>query len=117
MRDSMFERIDTVFVYVEDVLEAKEWYSEVLELPIAFEDMSHPYVSFKLGETPLTLVTGKQRLTKEVSPFNFYTKDIEQVHQKLQEKNVRTDEIRYDGTVYSLDFYDPFGNTLSICSF
>jgi catechol 2,3-dioxygenase-like lactoylglutathione lyase family enzyme len=113
----MFERIDTVFVYVDDVSKAKKWYEEVLELPVSYEDLSHPYVSFKLGETPLTLIKGEQRLTKEVPSFNFYTKDIVAIERKLKEKNVQTEEIRYDGTVHSLDFYDPFGNTLSICSF
>ncbi|CCV63836.1 predicted glyoxalase/bleomycin resistance protein/dioxygenase [Alteracholeplasma palmae J233] len=110
----MFKRIDTAFVYVSNMEASVNWYKEILGLKVALD---YPgYVSFKLGETYLTLIQNKDQINQKFSTFNFFVDDAFATHQYLTEKFVEVTEIKSDG-VDHFAFFDLDGNRLEICSF
>ena len=110
----MFKRIDTVFVYVKNLRKAVAWYKKILKLDIGLD---YPgYVSFKLGETYLTLIENINQVNKEWQSFNFFVNDAKEVYAYLVKEKVKVTPIKHDGVDY-FSFFDLDGNQLGICSF
>lgn len=110
----MFKRIDTVFLYTNNLEESRDWYKKILGLEIAME---YPgYVAFKLSETFLTLIENNSQINSTYNTFNFYVEDIEKVHKYLLNNQVKVSEIQENG-VFHFSFFDLDGNRLEVCSF
>lgn len=112
--ETMFKRIDTVFVYVRNLAESVQWYREVLGLEVGLEYQG--YVAFKLGETYLTLIENGSQINHEFSAFNFFVEDVHKTYRYLVESDVKVTDVKNDG-VDHFAFFDPDGNRLEICSF
>ncbi|KEO84999.1 VOC family protein [Tumebacillus flagellatus] len=113
----LFERIDTVFLQVKSLDEALPWYQEVLGFELRWRHGSH--AALNVAETPLTLwepEPGQPHTPHPYLAFNFYVKDIRALESILQERGVETEPIRDHGDVKTIDFFDPSGNRLSVCS-
>ncbi|WP_158589639.1 MULTISPECIES: VOC family protein [Clostridia] len=114
----LFQRIDTVFVFVPNLSTAKNWYTNTLELPVLFEDVTNNLIVLKLGETPLTLLKADTTYESNRPPhFNFFSENIETTHSHLRHKGVKVEPIETYDRMSSFVFYDPFGNKLEVCSF
>src|SRR4051812_6412013 len=99
---SIFKRIDTVFLQVNDFEKTIEWYCNVLGFTIRWKDDKGGYAALNIGETPLTLVrtSSESELMKNSRiSFNFFTSDVEQAHQHLLQNDVKVDSINEDGNV------------------
>ncbi|WP_077298638.1 VOC family protein [Virgibacillus pantothenticus] len=114
----IFQRIDTVFIHVPDLEAAKSWYTDILELPVLFDDLKNNLTVLKLGETPLTLLRADTTYEKSRQPhFNFFSENIAVTHSQLQNKEVTVEAIETYDSMSSFVFYDLFGNKLEVCSF
>lgn len=110
----MFQRVDTVFIYVKNIETAVVWYQDILKLEIA---MAYPgYVAFKLGETYLTLIENEQQINRQYSSFNLFVIDAKKIHQYLTNQGVKITPLENHG-VDHFAFYDLDGNRLEVCSF
>ncbi|MBG9795855.1 hypothetical protein ABD76_26795 [Paenibacillus dendritiformis] len=113
----MIERIDTVFVRVPDLEEAKTWYMEVLGLALKWEN-DHIAV-LGLGETPLTLLKTEASSFRPAAEaaFNFYVKDAEAAHRHLRAAGVEVSAVEEGDGVKWFSFQDHCGNRLEACFF
>lgn len=121
---SYFSRIDSVFLPVQDVEKAVNWYTKNLGVELAWK---YPAVaSFRLGETPLTLVgyeyPGYEKKPKKefqfqpvTSPkFNLYAPDIEAAHKDLRQRGIEVTDINNHGGVIDFMFKDLDGNVIAV---
>jgi catechol 2,3-dioxygenase-like lactoylglutathione lyase family enzyme len=113
----LFKRIDTVFLQVSDIDESIKWYTETLGFNLRWFDNENGYAAINVSETPLTLVRVKEVKPATHNPFNFYTSDINKVHEELNKKGVEVEDIVDYGNVLSFNFKDLDGNTLGVCYF
>ena len=125
MTETLFKRIDTVFLPVRNLEKSIAWYIETLGVSLLWHV---PGVgSLKIGETPLTLLQGSYPGREEALdpdsefqpivevPFNLYANDIEHAHRVLLEKGVDVGAILDQGDVKEFQFRDPDGNCLGVC--
>lgn len=115
--EQLFKRIDTVFLTVQNLNEAIEWYTGVLNFSLRWKHGN--YAALNIGETPLTL---RQAETADFKPlkeafFNFYVENIELVYQHLLDNGVEVEEIKKEDDVQWFRFYDRDGNALEVCHF
>ncbi|WP_248565522.1 VOC family protein [Paenibacillus sp. L3-i20] len=80
--------------------------------------------NIELGHAMITLVESEQfsPLTfyknGELHPYmNFYTKDIEHVHQLLTERGVEVEPISDEGNLKYFNFIELNGHHMGVCSF
>ncbi|WML46653.1 VOC family protein [Neobacillus sp. PS3-34] len=117
---SLFTRIDTVFLKVQDFESAIAWYSQVLGFTVRWRDDNSGYAALNVGETPLTLVRKSnedETAVNSIVPFNFFVSDIEGAYEHLLQNGVKVGPIQGDGNVKWFKFQDLEGNPLEVCHF
>jgi predicted enzyme related to lactoylglutathione lyase len=115
--NSLFKRIDTVFLEVTDMEKSIKWYTEVLGFSIRWYDKQNGYAAIDIGETPLTLVSAREVAPASHCLLNFYSSDINKAHQELKKNGVHVEEIVDHGNVLSFEFKDLDGHVLGVCYF
>jgi catechol 2,3-dioxygenase-like lactoylglutathione lyase family enzyme len=124
MAEMPFKRIDTVFLPVQNLIEAVNWYKEHLAVEVGWQNPSAAMLL--LSETPLTLLQYRypgfeappdaeftfSPVTQVV--FNLYTPDIVEAHRRLQSAGVQVGEIIDHGSVKEFFFDDLDGNALAV---
>jgi catechol 2,3-dioxygenase-like lactoylglutathione lyase family enzyme len=115
MSDTPFQRIDTVFVKLDDPHAAAGWYSDVLGWPELFRT-DYIVVLRSPDGPPLTLLNPAGG---EWSGFNFYAPDAQAAHAWLVERGVEVGPLTRAGDqpVTWFWFRDPQGNRLEVCSY
>lgn len=58
---TLFKRIDTVFLKVNDFEKAIDWYCSVLGFTLRWKHEAGGYAALNIGETPLTLVRSSEK--------------------------------------------------------
>ena len=120
-----FIKIKETCLYVRDLEQIKEFYSEILELPIInFEPEKH--IFFRLGSSVL-LCFNPEDSRRKVSPpghygggkqhvaFEVHFADYEKAKAEIIAKGIKViDEVEWKGEVKSFYFEDPEGNILEI---
>lgn len=110
---TLFTKVDSVFVYVEDFEKMTEWYCRTLGLECIWEDEYIRILSSE-GETPVTLIK-KETSQDEYPLFNFLTTDIDKAHAHLKNCGAMVEPIMDTPELKTFDFKDPEGNRLNIC--
>jgi catechol 2,3-dioxygenase-like lactoylglutathione lyase family enzyme len=119
----IFGRLDTVIVRVCDLVRAKSWYQDVLELTPRFE--TEQIVVFDTGgPTSLTLEYPGPEVDAQVVRLGaarcypiFYSDNIDAIHNLLSSRGVKVDPILDDGAVRYFAFEDLEGNFFNVCQF
>ena len=122
-RAGIFTRLDTVIVRVRDLVRAKAWYQEVLELTPRFE--TEFIVVFDTGgPTSLTIEYPGPEVEAQVVRSGaarsypiFYADDIDSVHELLTLRGVKAGSVQVDGAVRYFAFEDLEGNFFNVCHF
>ncbi|MFD2044042.1 VOC family protein [Ornithinibacillus salinisoli] len=111
----MIERIDTVCLKVSNVEESRTWYQKTLGFEEAFKGEGYCILNIGNSGVPLTIEEGRTSSHQEGTYPIFFTKDIEQIYEKLKEQGVNVSEIQKDGVNMFFDFYDMDNNKLQVC--
>lgn len=112
----VIETLSEVILYVEDMDEMVEFYTETIGLEIASGAPEHGFVAFDTGICQLCLHAGRDGAIGPYAPkFVFEVEDVVQTREVLAEKGVSVGEIREAGpSGVVCDVTDPEGNTFSI---
>jgi catechol 2,3-dioxygenase-like lactoylglutathione lyase family enzyme len=113
MTVKLVERIDAVFLPVQDLKKALAWYTSIFGFDIRWKNdrMAGLNVGDNVG---FHLVQVKDYIAnQEYCPFNFVANNIENVRAKLEEQGVKVTEYR-NGEPRRFDFFDLDGNILTI---
>ncbi|GGJ76335.1 VOC family protein [Virgibacillus salexigens] len=110
----LFERVDTVCLGVSDIGKAKQWYSEMLELKVIFQENNYAVLSSGDSSIPLTIEEGEVAPNNSIYPI-FYATNIEEVHKDLSGKGVKLTEIVKEGSNTFFNIFDPDGNRMQVC--
>ncbi len=117
MNSPIDNKIGAVFIPVNDMRRAIEWYSQILGLPV--KDTSHGGLIYDLpmqGDVGLIL-DGHKQVTNSSQPLLFFwTSDIRRARAFLVDHGVEiVKEIEDIGSVSTLTFKDPANNLLMVC--
>jgi catechol 2,3-dioxygenase-like lactoylglutathione lyase family enzyme len=111
----ILNEIGTVFIPVRDIEKARDWYCDILGLPVDGEVLfGHLYVLPMKG-TGMILDSKiySEEKTFKAPAFHLNTHKIEEAYEHLKNKNVELiTEIEHD---HWFNFKDPDGNVLMIC--
>lgn len=117
---SLFKNVNVISLYVRDWENAKKFYSEVLEWPVAFASDefgwieygrdNEAHVSINRWESAEPIPTGGATIV-------FTVDDAYQTAEALRAKGVRCDDVvKIPGMVTYGTFYDPEGNRMQFAS-
>lgn len=111
----IINQIGTVFIPVRDIKKSRDWYSDLLGLPITGEILfGHLYILPMQG-TGIVLdskIYSETRLY-QIPPFHLDTYDIKEAYEFMIEKGVEmATNIEHDQW---FNFKDPDGNVLMVC--
>lgn len=108
-------QIGTVFIPVSNIEKARDWYCDILKLPIDGEILfGHLYVIPMKG---MNIVLDSKIYSEDnvfrVPAFHFNTGDIEEAFDYMKSKNVNiATQIEHN---HWFNFKDPDGNLLMVC--
>jgi catechol 2,3-dioxygenase-like lactoylglutathione lyase family enzyme len=122
------DKLNMVSVVVSDMKKAKEFYAEKLGLEVATDyrlndDNWWVTLTFPGGGASITLARSSTTSNEPPKPgtmsFYFSTSDVAAAHKELNEKGVKTGEIRDDlygpgSGVKFIQFKDPDGNQVTV---
>jgi predicted enzyme related to lactoylglutathione lyase len=110
------ETLSEVILYVENLEEMVEFYTETIGLDIASGAPEHGFVAFDTGDCHLCLHAGRDGDIGPYAPkFVFEVEDVAATREVLAEKGVSVGEVREAGPGSVVcDAEDPEGNSFSI---
>ena len=112
-----------VILYVPNAKEALSFYRDILGLTVKFDEEG--WIEFESGATTVALHSEQEpdaNKGKETTTLVFTVDDIEKAYEELKSKGIKFDKEPKqvcetpDHVGLSADFYDPYGNSLSIFS-
>jgi predicted enzyme related to lactoylglutathione lyase len=115
--------LDTARIFVRDLVAARRFYAEALDLRLVADGMAQGYCVFKAGATALVVEAvgpeapaDDQALVGRFTGLSFSTPDIAALHQALQARGVvfceAPERQPWGGIVATL--LDPAGNALQL---
>lgn len=111
----IINQIGTVFVPVRNIEKAREWYCDILGVPVTGETLfDHLYVLPMQG-TGIVLDSKiyQEDQIFQTPPFHLNTSDIEKAYDFMREKGIEIVTDIEHGQWFN--FKDPDGNVLMIC--
>ncbi|MEK4907039.1 VOC family protein [Niallia sp. FSL M8-0099] len=116
-------KVNNVFIHVDNLEKAAEWYSELLGLPFNKNNVESPVYNIPVtSETGITLDdhtfdSGFKLNPSEHVLFNFFVQDIDEAYQFIKNKGITiVKEIERIGDFAYFNFKDLDGNVLMICN-
>lgn len=111
----MIQGLRTVIYQVDDLAEAKKWYSQVLGFAPYFDESF--YVGYNVGGFELGLDPDGENVTKGNNAIAYWgVENIQDASQRLQELGAETiaEATNVGEGVFVAQFKDPFGNVFGI---
>ncbi len=103
----MFLRVDTIFLPVTDIAEAREFYAMTIGLPELFDE--EDFVGFAIGDT--TLVLDEVEEVLQGTDISVVVESLEASINELKERGIEVEEPGGAGEPVDLAvFEDPYGN-------
>ncbi|OEH53892.1 hypothetical protein AQ616_15560 [Oceanobacillus sp. E9] len=123
MSNPIIKRTNTIFIHVSDLQRSVQWYSDLLSEEVDVSKVADPVHNLKMEQnTGITLDAGPPGMTKEIQPlpyplFNFYTEDIYQAYEYLQQLGfqIESDIVEFDDFSF-FNISDPDKNMIMICT-
>ena len=114
----LFEKIDTVFIPIQNLEKALTWYVDVLGGKPGWKDDNGIYQAVIFGDTSVTLCSNHQKPEQQMnnSLFSLYTAAIEEAHAYLTSHGTDVSDIMVEGAKYFIA-KDPDGNRIEVCSY
>lgn len=114
----LFQKLDTVFIPVQNLEKATNWYIDVLDGKPGWKDDNGIYQAVTFGDSSVTLFINEHKLDlqRNYSLFSLYTTSIEKAHAHLTIHSSRVEDIQEEGAAYFI-FEDLDGNCLEVCSY
>ena len=112
----LFEKIDTVFIPVQNLEKALSWYVDVLGGKPGWADDNGIYQAVTFGNTSVTLFINQHEQQSNNSLFSLYTASIEKAYAHLSSHSDQVSDIMSDGAKYFI-VQDPDGNRFEVCSY
>ena len=118
------ESLGHVGIYAEDLMKQRDFYTRVLGLQIADEDLEERGMTFLSADPEREhheFVLMKGRVTndgdKVIQQISFIVPsldDLKEFHARLLEENVKIDRIVSHGIAFGMYFFDPEGNRIEL---
>ncbi len=122
MGTPIVNKMNTVFVHVEDLKKSAEWYCKLLGQKVT-EPVENPVYNMKMnGATGLTLDAGPcgKRKRPQAGPyplFNLYTEDIHEAYSWMESEGFSVgQEITHFDDFSFFNVKDPDGHIIMICT-
>ena len=121
---SKIEGLGHVGIYAEDIMKQRDFYTRVLGLQIADEDLDGRGMTF-LSSDPVRehheFVLMKGRVTvddaKVIQQISFIVPGLDELkeyHQRIKAEGVQVDRIVSHGNAFGMYFFDPEGNRIEL---
>jgi predicted enzyme related to lactoylglutathione lyase len=110
---------DNFFVAVDDLARAKEYYQNVLGLPVKFDFSNRGMVAFQVGEQEPAIILKDRNVFADAKPaIWFEVGDVRVEYEKMVAKGVKFLSPPFAiGTGMAAEFEDPFGNRFGIADY
>lgn len=110
---------DNFFLPVNDLAQAKDYYQNILELPLKFDFSDKGMVAFKVGEEEPAIILKDINHFPEAKPtIWFVAENVGEEYIRLKEKGVKFLGEPYEiGTGNAVEFEDAFGNRFGIADY
>ncbi len=118
------EALGHVGIYAEDIMKQRDFYTRVIGLEIADEDLDGRGMTFLSSDPDREhheFVLMKGRITndgdKVIQQISFIVPDLEDLkeyHQRLKAEDVQIDRIVSHGNAFGMYFFDPEGNRIEL---
>ncbi len=110
---------DNFFVPVNDLVQAKDYYQNILELPLKFDFSDKGMVAFKVGEEePAIILKDINRFPGAKPTIWFVVEHVDEEYARLKQKGVKFLGEPYKiGTGTAVEFEDLFGNRFGIADY
>ena len=112
----MFKNYDNFFLPANDLEKGREFYQNVLGLPVKFDFSSYGLLSFRVGDEEAAIILRNHPNTRP--SILFEVDDVNATYAMLKEKGVVFLSEPYEiNTGLAAEFEDPFGNRLGITDY
>ena len=121
---SQIEALGHVGIYAENIMKQRDFYTRVVGLKIADEDLDDRGMIFLSADPTrehheLVLVKGRiadegSKVIQQISFIVPTLDDLKQLHQRLKAENVQIDRIVSHGNAFGMYFFDPEGNRIEL---
>ncbi len=117
----MFKKLDTTVIRVSDIVEAKKWYEEKLELAPIYFDQDDKLVVLDAGQnsslTIWQIKPGEQLIpATSISCYPIFSVDnAQEIRDRLLQKGVKTSNLIEGSGVIYFHIFDPDENMLEAC--
>ncbi|MDF2511105.1 MAG: hypothetical protein K0S04_971 [Herbinix sp.] len=110
---------DNFFIPVNDLVQAKDYYQNILELPLKFDFSDKGMVAFKVGEEePAIILKDINRFPEAKPTIWFVVENVDEEYTRLKQKGVNFLGTPYKiGTGNAVEFEDAFGNRFGIADY
>ena len=118
------ESLGHVGIYAEDLMKQRDFYTRVLGLQIADEDLEERGMTFLSADPDrehheFVLMKGRvsndgDKVIQQISFIVPNLDDLKEFHARLQDEGVRIDRIVSHGIAFGMYFFDPEGNRIEL---
>ena len=110
---------DSFFLPVDDLNEAKDYYENILGLPLKFNLSERGILGFKVGsQEPAIILKDRNKHPSAKLTIWFEVDDVNDLYDKLKNKGVKflSEPFQINKGI-AVEFEDPFGNRLGFTSY
>ncbi len=113
------ENYDNFFLPVDNLNSARDYYENVLGMPIKFDFSSNGMIAFKVGEQEPAIIIKDKNKFHDIKPtIWFVVEDVEREYLNMMKKGVSFLTAPFPiRTGMAVEFEDPFGNRLGITDY
>ena len=118
------EALGHVGIYADDLMKQRDFYTRVIGLKIADEDLDERGMTFLSADPErehheFVLMKGRisdegNKVIQQISFIVPTLDDLKEYHQRLKAENVQIDRIVSHGNAFGMYFFDPEGNRIEL---